>query len=639
MFEIRVAVIGYVSVGKTTVINALFGNEYGEVSMRRTTAVVNSFRISSPAAPGGIVVGESEDSPSEDDSEGDSIGVIAKRFTAKATLEETKADNAVYRTWNVVSEKTFDICLQEPIHEMRSDTKLVVVDIPGINEVGTSSKYKDYVNDHWHTFDIVVVVMDARQGVNTEEQHNLLRLVKNNTAQTKDVPVIILCNKVDDPHNKEQQLLLDEARRAVSNIFGVNDRTLALKRMLDRQKGKTKPDSSSFPAVIPIGAMHAFVYRCGSRLSFDEFCKMDAEFIENLGKESYGRQWHRFNKKKKLEKAFESVSEEEQRLDGIRASNFDAFTKVLSYAIGDKERQKSLIRFQAEIAVERLKEGRGEYGLGDELLSAHNKLDALGESTDFLTNAFWTAFRQLKKTALESFPKDFSPAAFSKPTKQLLNYQKALEILPFDNELEKVVTEAKGLALLYAVTVMNADKMKNLSQSDVHSVVGSMLLCSGETTFSLHFGQLKLWLESQYRLPRTNADKQCDNCFRATSFNQSYKYDECTACNRLFVDSDTTNCPACSRNGYHGYPLTFRKQKPNRKTGTCNSSCRRTFHVMYNSSWSGEMKVENGRLIPVDPVSYKLAHTIQVPASLEDPNHFGHVVWMCCKLLKTADAL
>jgi ribosome biogenesis GTPase A len=28
MFEIRVAVIGYVSVGKTTVINALFGDEY-----------------------------------------------------------------------------------------------------------------------------------------------------------------------------------------------------------------------------------------------------------------------------------------------------------------------------------------------------------------------------------------------------------------------------------------------------------------------------------------------------------------------------------------------------------------------------------------------------------------------------------
>ena len=43
MFEIKVALIGYVSVGKTTVLNALFREKFGEVSMRRTTAAVNFF--------------------------------------------------------------------------------------------------------------------------------------------------------------------------------------------------------------------------------------------------------------------------------------------------------------------------------------------------------------------------------------------------------------------------------------------------------------------------------------------------------------------------------------------------------------------------------------------------------------------
>jgi len=122
MFEIRVAVIGYVSVGKTTVINALFGEEYGEVAMKRTTAVVNSFRLSSVP----------EDSMVVDS--------VINRLPASATLKET------IRNSSVVREKTFDIALEAPLHHMRADTKLVIVDIPGINEAGTSSKYKDYVS-------------------------------------------------------------------------------------------------------------------------------------------------------------------------------------------------------------------------------------------------------------------------------------------------------------------------------------------------------------------------------------------------------------------------------------------------------------------------------------------------------------
>lgn len=43
--EIKVALLGYISVGKTTILNALFPNKYGEVSMRRTTVGVNFFRI------------------------------------------------------------------------------------------------------------------------------------------------------------------------------------------------------------------------------------------------------------------------------------------------------------------------------------------------------------------------------------------------------------------------------------------------------------------------------------------------------------------------------------------------------------------------------------------------------------------
>jgi GTPase SAR1 family protein len=60
--------------------------------------------------------------------------------------------------------------------------------------------------------------MDGKQGVNSEEQVNLLNLVKE-SMDTKEVPVIILCNKVDDPTTKKQAGLIAEARLKVEEIF------------------------------------------------------------------------------------------------------------------------------------------------------------------------------------------------------------------------------------------------------------------------------------------------------------------------------------------------------------------------------------------------------------------------------------
>ncbi len=45
-FEIKVAFIGNVSAGKTTMLNSLLRGKYGEVSLKRATAGVNYFRIS-----------------------------------------------------------------------------------------------------------------------------------------------------------------------------------------------------------------------------------------------------------------------------------------------------------------------------------------------------------------------------------------------------------------------------------------------------------------------------------------------------------------------------------------------------------------------------------------------------------------
>ena len=114
-FEIKIAVIGYVSVGKSTLLNALFGNKYSDVAMKRATAAVNHFRIST----------------SSDYS-------LEEIRTAESTLEETKKDNETLRSHAVddnktgddndkapmpaVQERYFTIALEEPLCEMRDNT-------------------------------------------------------------------------------------------------------------------------------------------------------------------------------------------------------------------------------------------------------------------------------------------------------------------------------------------------------------------------------------------------------------------------------------------------------------------------------------------------------------------------------------
>jgi GTPase SAR1 family protein len=220
-FEIKIALLGYVSVGKTTVLNALLKDKFSEVSMRRTTASVNYFRIhttaptasDSTAATPTATIDELLFSPTE------TLGVITKD---NAKLRDS--GTFLHCNKGVVHEKTFDVEIDEPfINEMRADTQLVLVDIPGLNEADTKDIYRDNVtNKLWSTFDCVIVVMDVSQDLNTEKQVQLLELVKQNCMEKKNIPILVVCNKVDDPDNVELMELVSEVRVKVELIFSNN---------------------------------------------------------------------------------------------------------------------------------------------------------------------------------------------------------------------------------------------------------------------------------------------------------------------------------------------------------------------------------------------------------------------------------
>ena len=161
-FEIKVGLLGHVSVGKTTGLNALLQEKFSEVSMKRTTAGINLFRVSSLAKSAKLStnIGNDESTDWQEGNEAASTGSDTSYAKAPDTLQETTSDNARLHTTNELQEKVFNIELDEPLlKDMRDDTRLVLVDIPGTNEAGTKKIYQDYVSATWDTFDAMIVVM------------------------------------------------------------------------------------------------------------------------------------------------------------------------------------------------------------------------------------------------------------------------------------------------------------------------------------------------------------------------------------------------------------------------------------------------------------------------------------------------
>lgn len=333
--------LGNVSAGKTTVLNALFCDKFSEVSMKRTTAGINFFRVHTTDT------NATKDSSSSVDSSAGSVASIPTR-SAKSILTEISADNVKLRKGDEIQEKTFDIQLKKDLVPMRKDTKLVFCDIPGINEANVVNKYKDYVSEKWESFDMVIVVMDARMGVNTEDQVFLLNFVKEQLKK-KDIPVIVLCNKVDDPEDEEQAELVKEARKEVEKIFSANCRENALEQILKPTKG-AKPknkvlDICLSPVFIPVSAIYAFIHQSASLMSRESFDNFDKDLLERLGREQIGRRrWNRLSEKQKYDEAFKVIKEGYK--DGLEDSNFDKLLTVLNHFLGGEEVQQKVIELQ-----------------------------------------------------------------------------------------------------------------------------------------------------------------------------------------------------------------------------------------------------------------------------------------------------
>ena len=505
----------------------------------------------------------------------------------------------------------------------------------GINEAGASKKYKDFVNDQWHTFDMVIVVLDGRQGVNTEEQIALLKLVKTNCDKTRKVPVAILMNKIDDPDDEEQQTLVKEARHEVEKIFEVNDRSKSLQLFL---AGKVKNRSLASPSFIAISGIHAFIFRTAKNLDFASFKKkIDKSQMDKIGREAYPvRRWKNFTVTEKQKKAYEVLCDPDQVADGLEACNFDKCLSILDFFLGGEERQKKIIEEQIRISKNRL---APEVDYVTELVAVFHKSERFGRETSFVFTSFKDVFARSVENAFQAFTDPKNVLQLSKPMQEMISFFDFVIVYMSDSDeiRNECLTMAKDIVLkLIDLVLSGKGACQSAKPEDLMVIYGKLLGIVRGDFFDEHFGMARILLEAKFQRLVSSEDRGFSSCRQhLCTHGNSNSMRNCTQRGSLFY-CGTCNVAygANAMSNFCSYCSAMYATSHTCAHGERCSYCGYTDKALPVPSLALDHKIEGGKI----KIANSSTICINVPEadSPADPNHFGHLLWSYERLVRKA---
>jgi Predicted GTPase len=182
--QINILVLGPVSAGKSTFINALFTEQYTDMKLQRTTATPQVYH---------------------------EVGDIIKYKTNLSKIRENnrKINETIMEksekglTMDDIKEVEYYVPKIYDMPKLEKDVVLSIYDTPGINDAKTVQIYKEYVKNIIYKIDVATLIIDIHSSFNTKEEIDILELtilgIKENKDKYKiDTELMILLNKCDE---------------------------------------------------------------------------------------------------------------------------------------------------------------------------------------------------------------------------------------------------------------------------------------------------------------------------------------------------------------------------------------------------------------------------------------------------------
>lgn len=297
--NINVTIVGCVSSGKSTLLNALFCENLAQMKMKRTTMVPCVFI-------------ENKDN--------DSINIkeISQNIeSVNTTLIKKSVENK-----NVNYEDYKPLYFNVGKIDLKFDVKcnLTIYDIPGLNDSMTKHVYYNYLQENFVNFNIILFIVDINSGMNTDNEIEILQFIiaQTKTVTEKKIYTLVVINKVDDMQiNNGKIEITGELNEMYDQIIHTVNSKFTENNIIDHLIG-----------IIPICAFDAFLYRM--ILHKNTEYELTPENILKIGINEMGKKFMHFDKNKQKQKVNEIISNTQFLYDMIKLSGFGNFKKTLN---------------------------------------------------------------------------------------------------------------------------------------------------------------------------------------------------------------------------------------------------------------------------------------------------------------------
>lgn len=304
---INICLVGCVSAGKSTVLNAFFSNDYAQCKIKRTTMMPNKFIE--------VFSGESTDSF-------ETISSTISETNRQIYGITTKGEN--FNLSDYGNELTFYV---EPM-EMNIDSqiKICIYDIPGMNDARTKSVYYDYLEKNFHKFNIILFVIDIQSGLNTSDEMDILEFLSRHIAKhkkesNKNIGLLGVINKADSMQLDGDKL---EVLGELGEMFDQSAKTI-------EQKFSQYSIQSNLLGCIPICGLDSNLYRMIKK--YKDITKLSNENILRIGINEEGSKFRKLNSNEQKRKVQEIIQKENFVDDMINLSGFSQIEHALKLYI------------------------------------------------------------------------------------------------------------------------------------------------------------------------------------------------------------------------------------------------------------------------------------------------------------------
>lgn len=278
---VNVAIIGSVSAGKSTLLNALFGKTLSDMKIKRTTMIPQIYSIIDSKTFEGKVVDEQQ------------IRSRNSELNNQYRGQFPRMPHVEYRV-----EPFYDFI------DFPEGCNLKIHDLPGINDANTKRKYMEYIAKQFSNYDIVVLVIDINSSLNTSDELDIIRLLKkcyeNNKRNGITTKIIAAINKCDAMDNTQLEGEHRELYQDINCILVENGLKIPM---------------------IPTSFGEAYIFRTIQR---NPDYKLDKKYVDKLGSATFGLiTWK--SKSESEQSSFIKTLSPEIITKGIELSGFENF--------------------------------------------------------------------------------------------------------------------------------------------------------------------------------------------------------------------------------------------------------------------------------------------------------------------------